>query len=113
MQEVVRILRTHGFPIDPHGTGFVDEQVAHTKGVNNGDLFVFPSGTLVAWSLPEDVAVDLATVTLLPAAINPHTKHVEMEDLEYREDPSLDISSIKADIITLGTLVEQESDDPS
>ncbi|KAI9743203.1 MAG: hypothetical protein M1818_003049 [Claussenomyces sp. TS43310] len=109
MVEVVRILRSHGFEIDPHETGFVDEQVVHTRGVNNGDLFVFPSGTLVAWSLPEDVAVDLATVTLLPAAINPHTKHVEMEDLEYKDDNTVDISIIKGDIITLGTKVEQES----
>jgi len=65
---------------------------------------------LVAWSLPEDVAVELATVTLLPAATNPHIKQVEMEDLEYREDPTRNTSSIKGDIITLGTQVERDSE---
>jgi uncharacterized Rmd1/YagE family protein len=101
MASVVEILRSHGFLIDPDGTGFLDEQVVHTRGVNDGDIFVFPSGTLVAWSLPEDVAVNLATQTLKPAAVNPHV--VELEDLEYKEDPARDNSSIRGDVITLGT----------
>jgi required for meiotic nuclear division protein 1 len=103
MDEVVRILRSHGFPIDPDETGFDSDQVIHTRGVNNGDIFVFPSGSLVAWSLPEDVVSDLATKTLLPAAINPHMDQMEMEDLEYAEDPKRDSSNIKGDVITLGT----------
>jgi required for meiotic nuclear division protein 1 len=113
MTAVVRILRTHGFQIDPHGTGFLAEQVVHTRGVNDGDIFVFPSGTLVAWSLPEDVAINLATQTLKPAAINRYNDPLEVEDLEYKEDPSRDNSSIKGDFITLGTKTEsQEVDDP-
>lgn len=106
MEAVIRILRSHGFPIDPDGTGFESDQVIHTRGVNNGDIFVFPSGSLVAWSLPEDVASDLATKTLLPAAINPHIDQVEIEDLEYEEDPSRDHSSIKGDMILLGTKLD-------
>lgn len=107
MSAVVRILRSHGFPIDPHGTGFPDEQVVHTRGVNDGDIFVFPSGTVVAWSLPEDVAITLATQTLKPAAINPYIDNlVEVEDLEYKEDPTRENSSIKGDLITLGTKME-------
>jgi uncharacterized Rmd1/YagE family protein len=103
MDAVVRILRSHGFPIDPDETGFDSDQVIHTRGVNNGDIFVFPSGSLVAWSLPEDVVSDLATKTLLPAAINPHMDQMELEDLEYTEDPKRESSNIKGDVITLGT----------
>ncbi|KAI1004266.1 hypothetical protein K3495_g3945 [Podosphaera aphanis] len=105
MDAVARILRSHGFPIDPDSTGFETDQVIHTRGVNNGDIFVFPSGSLVAWSLPEDVVFDLATKTLSPATLNPHIDQMEMEDLEYREDPKRDNSSIRADVITLGTKI--------
>lgn len=110
MDAVIRILRSHGFPIDPDDTGFESDQVIHTRGVNNGDIFVFPSGSLVAWSLPEDVASDLATKTLLPAAINSHMDQVEVEDLEYEEDPMRDHSSVKGDVILLGTKLESKSE---
>ena len=103
MEVVSRILRSHGFSIDPDETGFESDQVIHTRGVNNGDIFVFPSGSIVAWSLPEDVVMNLATQTLLPAALNPHIAQIESEDLEYEEDPKRDSSSIKGDIILLGT----------
>lgn len=103
MEAVVRILRSHGFSIDPDATGFEMDQVIHTRGVNNGDIFVFPSGSVVAWALSEDVVSDLATKTLLPAAVIPHTGQVEIEDLEYTEDPKRENSGIKGDVITLGT----------
>lgn len=106
MDSVVRILRSQGYPIDPQGTGFLDDQVVHTKAVNGGDVFIFPSGTIVAWSLPEDLAINLATQMLAPAAINPHLEQIEMEDLEYQEDPSQEASSIKGEVITLGTKKE-------
>ncbi|KAL5354030.1 hypothetical protein ACLOAV_000115 [Pseudogymnoascus australis] len=106
MDSVVRILRSKGYPIDPQGTGFLDDQVVHTKAVNGGDVFIFPSGTIVSWSLPEDLAIKLATETLAPAATNPHLEKIEMEDLEYREDPTQDASSIKGEVITLGTKKE-------
>lgn len=106
MDSVVRILRSQGYPIDPQGTGFLDDQVVHTKAVNGGDVFIFPSGTIVSWSLPEDLAINLATQTLAPAAINPHLEQIEMEDLEYQEDPSQEASSIKGEVITLGTKKE-------
>lgn len=102
MDAVARILRSHGFSIDPDETGFESDQVIHTRGVNNGDIFVFPSGSLVAWSLPEDVVSDLATKTLLPAALNP-IDQVETENLEYAEDPKKESSNVKGDIIMLGT----------
>lgn len=103
MDEVIKLLRSHGFSIDPDGTDFDSDQVIHTRGANNGDIFVFPSGTLVAWSLPEDVVFDLATKILLPAAIEPHIQEIEKEDLEYTEDSKKDSSNIKGDIIALGT----------
>ncbi|THV54830.1 hypothetical protein BGAL_0019g00310 [Botrytis galanthina] len=103
MEAVARVLRSHGFSIDPDGTGFESDEVIHTRGVNNGDIFVFPSGSLVAWSLPEDVVTDLATKTLLPAAIDSHVGNVEIEDLECEEDPKRENSSIRGDTIVLGT----------
>jgi uncharacterized Rmd1/YagE family protein len=102
MDKVAGILRSHGFSIDPDETGFESDQVIHTRGVNNGDIFVFPSGSLVAWSLPEDVVSDLATKTLLPAALYP-IEQVETENLEYAEDSKKESSSMKGDVIMLGT----------
>lgn len=108
MKAVIRILRSHGFTIDPDGTGFQSDEVIHTRGKNDGDIFVFPSGTLVAWALAEDVVSDLATKALLPAAMNPHMAQMEKEDLEYEEDPKRDNSTIKGDVIMLGTKTESQ-----
>lgn len=68
-----------------------------------GDIFVFPSGTVVAWSLPEGFTSFLATRTLLPAAEGAHVDEVETEDLEFVEDPQRENSTIRGDTITLGT----------
>jgi uncharacterized Rmd1/YagE family protein len=68
-----------------------------------GDLFVFPSGTVVAWSLPEGFTSFLATRTLLPAAEGAHVDDLETEDLEFVEDPKRENSVIKGDTIILGT----------
>lgn len=103
MDTVCQILRSHGFTIDPDDTGFDSDQVVHTRGVNNGDIFVFPSGSVVAWSLPEDVVLDLATKILLPAAVNPRIQNIEKEDLEYDEDDTRDNSAVKGDVIVIGT----------
>ena len=113
MEAVVGILRSHGFSIDPDGTGFETDQVIHTRGAHNGDIFVFPSGSVVAWSLPEDVVSDLATKILFPAAIHPHPKHrMEMEDLEYHEDAKRDTSSMRGDVIILGAKLSQLEGEP-
>jgi uncharacterized Rmd1/YagE family protein len=103
MEMVVRILRSQGYPIDPHGTGFLDEQVVHTRSADGGEVFVFPSGTVVSWALPEDEAVKLASETLISAAMNPHVADLEVEHLEFQEDASKETSSIRGDTITLGT----------
>ena len=68
-----------------------------------GDIFVFPSGTVVAWALPEGFTSFLATRTLLPAAEGAHVDELETEDLEYVEDPQRENSTIRGDTIFLGT----------
>ncbi|MCJ1421035.1 hypothetical protein MMC32_007397 [Xylographa parallela] len=57
---------------------------------------------IVAWNVPEDSLIILATKTLFPAVINPHLERLETEDLEYVEDPTKDSSSMKGDTIYLG-----------
>ncbi|KAJ6028344.1 hypothetical protein N7540_003920 [Penicillium herquei] len=73
-----------------------------------GDIFVFPSGTVVAWALPEGFTSFLATRTLLPAAEGAHVDELETEDLEFVEDPKRENSSIKGDTIILGTKCTNE-----
>ncbi|KAH6686861.1 YagE family protein [Plectosphaerella plurivora] len=103
MVAVLDILRSHGFNIDPDNTGFEASEVVHARGVNGGDIFVFPSGTIVTWSLPPDVV----TKQLLRAAETPLKPELrEVEDLEYTSDPTRDASSMKGDVVVLGTKQE-------
>ncbi|MCJ1337160.1 hypothetical protein MMC09_002440 [Bachmanniomyces sp. S44760] len=108
---VVHILRNEGYVTDPFVTGLYP-QVVHiqiegastdSSGQAVGDIFVFPSGTLVGWDVSESAVSTLASKTLLPAAINPHLKQLETEDLEYVEDRTKESSIIKGDTIILGT----------
>jgi required for meiotic nuclear division protein 1 len=65
---------------------------------------VFPSGTVVAWSLPADVVEKLATVTLLPAAEGPAVADKEVEDLGFQVDPAADKTLVQNDgVVVLGT----------
>lgn len=120
IRKVRDILQEKGYEPDPFATGLYP-QVVHVqipiefiRRVGNpstadltsnevGDIFVFPSGTVVAWGLPEGFTSFLATRTLLPAAERSHGDHLETEDLEFVEDPKRDSSSIKGDTIILGT----------
>lgn len=120
VRKVSEILQEKGYEPDPLGTGLYP-QVVHVqipvdsiRRVANpsttdltsdevGDVFVFPSGTVVAWALPEGFTSFLATRTLLPAAEGAHVDDLETEDLEFMEDPMRENSSIKGDTITLGT----------
>lgn len=119
------ILQEKGYEPDPFDTGLYP-QVVHIqvpldslRRISNpnstdlssneaGDVFVFPSGTVVAWSLPEGFTSYLATRTLLPAAEGAHIDDLETEDLEYVEDPQRENSCIKGDTIILGTKLENE-----
>ncbi|KAJ5887965.1 hypothetical protein N7495_008006 [Penicillium taxi] len=120
IRKVRDILQEKGYEPDPLETGLYP-QVVHVqvpmdsiRRVGNpstedlssdkvGDLFVFPSGTVVAWSLPEGFTSFLATRTLLPAAEGAHVDELETEDLDYVEDPNRENSTIKGDTIILGT----------
>lgn len=112
---VSHILQTKGYRLDPYGTGLYPQVVhielpADPPAANAaapisaiGDVFVFPSGTVVAWAVSEQVLSDLVSDILLPAAENPHPEHNEEEDLEFLIDPNRENSSIKGDTIVLGT----------
>ncbi|KAI1742410.1 hypothetical protein F4680DRAFT_31525 [Xylaria scruposa] len=103
MAQVQEILRFHGFELDPDGTDFDTQAVVHARGVNNGDIFVFPSGTVVTWSVSEDVLVKLASKHLIRAASFPHIDRAEMEMLEFAPDESRDTSYMKGEVVILGT----------
>lgn len=78
-----------------------------------GDVFIFPSGTVVAWSLPDSFTSYLANKILRPAAFNAHdTSVAETEDLDYVEDPESDYSTVKGDTIILGTKDHQNQTKP-
>ena len=116
--KVKEVLRSQGYEPDPFRTN-LDPQVVHVQiplasihrtaktsiktlsSAEVGNVFIFPSGTIVSWSLPEQFTSYFAGKTLLAAAKGPHLD-VESEDLEYVEDPSRDHSSIKGDTIVLG-----------
>ncbi|KAJ5135623.1 uncharacterized protein N7515_004901 [Penicillium bovifimosum] len=120
IRKVRDILQERGYEPDPLETGLFP-QVVHVqipvdsiRRMSNpsstdlpsdqvGDVFVFPSGTVVAWSLPEGFTSFLATRTLLPAAKGAHVDELETEDLEFVEDPKRENSVIKGDTIILGT----------
>ena len=110
---VARILEGFGHELDPYKTELYPQVVHVTLPVqtnaadevanySTGDLFVFPSGTVVAWAIPDSVVSAIVSKALLPAAKHPPGK-VEEEDLEYIEDPKRENSSIKGDRIILGT----------
>ena len=126
LAKVVELLRSKGYEPDPLHTGLYP-QVVHVQipissiyrssnpsardlsPAEVGDIFVFPSGTLVTWALPEGFTSYLATRTLLPAAENPHVDSIETEDLDYVEDPSREHSSIRGDTIVLGVKADTQS----
>ncbi|KAK1251584.1 hypothetical protein MKX07_007063 [Trichoderma sp. CBMAI-0711] len=108
MPVVLEILSSHGFAIDPDGTGFDAAEVVHARGVNGGDIFVFPSGTIVTWSLPPDVV----TRQILRAAEEPHPETLrEVEDLEFTTDNGRETSTLKGDVVVLGTRKEHKDGD--
>jgi uncharacterized Rmd1/YagE family protein len=111
MDKVVDVLQVHGFLLDPDETGFEAHEVVHARGVSHGDIFVFPSGTVVTWSLPPDVAATLATKHLLPAAGGPHVSRREVEDLEYVVDPEREQSTMKGDVVVLAAQREGTTGD--
>lgn len=108
MPRVLDMLASHGFAIDPDRAGFDAAEVLHAKGVNGGEIFVFPSGTIVTWALPPDVV----TRQLLRAAHAPHPPHLrEVEHLDFAVDTAKAESTVKGDLIVLGTRREHTEGD--
>jgi len=133
-----RLLKAEGYELDPCNTSLYP-QVIHVQTPipprdpsaavlrdrrrrdaelqqERGDVFVFPSGTVVAWNVPERTALRLVERLLPPAAMNSlsGTVELEKEDLEYIEDPAKERSAIYGDTIILGTKDEGGDDaDPS
>ena len=103
MDAVQEILRYHGFELDPDRINFDTMAVVHARGVNGGDIFVFPYGTVVSWSMDPDTLETLASKQLIRAAENPHIDRMEVEDLEYVTDDSRDTSYMKGNLVVLGT----------
>lgn len=82
LPHVVRLLQSKRYKLDPYGTGLYP-QVVHIQipvsakyisvepaeeihtGEEVGDVFIFPSGTLVAWALPEATVSFLTSQALL------------------------------------------------
>ncbi|KAI2631125.1 hypothetical protein GGS21DRAFT_164332 [Xylaria nigripes] len=108
MVKVQEILRFHGFELDPDGTEFDTAAVVHARGVNHGDIFIFPSGTVVTWSMPEDVLVKLASTQLIRAGSFPHLDRAEMEMLEFMPDESRESSYMKGEVVILGTKAQEQ-----
>lgn len=112
---VSRILTPLGYQQDPYGTDLYP-QVIHVEIPTGGplsfsadgpgakgDIFVFPSGAVVGWGIPQRILSKLVTETLFPAARQPHSDEQEEEDLRFLEDPSKEYSSIRGETIILGT----------
>ncbi|KAI3316833.1 hypothetical protein HD806DRAFT_516545 [Xylariaceae sp. AK1471] len=111
MTQVQHILRFHGFELDPDGTEFDTQAVVHARGINTGDIFVFPSGTIVTWSIPQDILMSLASKHLIRAASFPHMDRAEMEMLEFTPDETRDTSYMKGEVVILGTRAQKLEND--
>jgi len=102
------LLREAGHTIDPCNTGLADQaihlrldQAVGEEGVK-GDIFIFPSGNIVAWSVHSSTVEKLAKL-IVGAAEQPVTRDVETEDLEYTDDARVRKSRVAGDVIVLGT----------
>ncbi|KAI5202884.1 DUF155-domain-containing protein [Aureobasidium subglaciale] len=118
----LRLIQQEGYVIDPCATALYPHVIhfqtpihttksdsAQERQEGPGHVFVFPSGTLVSWSVPEPLQLDLIHRVLLPCAENPHLDRVEIEDLEYLQDPSHHSSEVIGDTIILGTKPPSET----
>jgi len=116
LPSATRLLLAQGYTPDPLLTG-LDEQVIHLRlpipnsissaetgyQVEDGDIFIFPSGNVVSWSLPPQEVMSVGRV-IAQAGDRVYVEgDVETEDLEYVEDPRIRRSRIVGDVIMLGT----------
>jgi uncharacterized Rmd1/YagE family protein len=87
------------------------DRPSEVKDSQEGDIFIFPSGTLVTWNVKEREALHLVNRVLPEAAEFSHLDLLETEDLEYLEDPTRESSEVVGDTILLGTKAEYDSND--
>ena len=121
MIEAARILKDVGYTLDPASTGLYP-QVLHIQSPNTsseaaeggaqqlGDIFVFSSGTIVAWDVEQETVMSIVSRGLLSAAEKPQPDNVETEDLQYTENPNNHRSRLSGDVIELGTKTDPEKD---
>ncbi|KAF3914860.1 hypothetical protein ABW20_dc0105411 [Dactylellina cionopaga] len=116
------LLKSGGYVPDPLSTGLGDE-VIHlrlplppqtcrhfpTGADSYGDIFVFPSGNIVSWGIPEAIITSVAAL-IRPAAESPHST-TETETLEFVEDPNRSASFLRGDVITIGTGTKKLEED--
>lgn len=116
MKEVVRALHGQHYLIDPDGLDFDDEEIIHARvrDTEEGDFFIFESGTVVTWSLPPEKGVYVATDLLAKAKENPHDTDIETdnltEKLEFERDSSTSTNSMRGDTVVLGTKIDSVLD---
>ncbi|KAK4549201.1 hypothetical protein LTR36_007659 [Oleoguttula mirabilis] len=117
------VLRQEGYEPDPIHTDLFP-QVLHVQTPNFlvksdatgeaeaqglGDVFVFPSGSVVTWNVSEKLAHTIVQRILPEAAEKGHLDKLEVEDMEYVEDPTREHSKIVGDTIILGTKASTSS----
>ena len=118
------VLQQEGYEADPFSTDLFpqvlhvqtpnylvrDEVTGEEKPHGAGDVFVFPSGSVVTWNVTEKQAHHLVERVLAPkAAEEGHLDRLEAEDMTYVEDPSREHSKIVGDTIILGTKASADS----
>lgn len=116
-----RLVKAQGYELDPFQTGLYPQVIhlqtsdrpSEVKDFQQGDIFIFPSGTVVTWNVREREALKLVQQVLPAAAEGSHLELLETEDLEYLEDGSRESSEVVGDTIVLGTMPEPTSESAS
>ena len=90
------------FQMPSSSYGQIDDDYSRRPQEPQGDVFVFPLGTVVAWDVEEERVRQLVSGALRHAAVNAHPESLETEDLEYLEDYKAEKSSIIGDTIRIG-----------
>jgi uncharacterized Rmd1/YagE family protein len=118
ISSAARLVKTQGYELDPFQTGLYPQVIhvqtsdrpSEVKDFQQGDIFIFPSGTVVTWNVREREALKLVNQILPAAAEGSHLDLLETEDLDYLEDPSKETSEVVGDTIVLGTKAEPTSE---
>jgi uncharacterized Rmd1/YagE family protein len=116
-----KLVKAQGYELDPLQTGLYPQVIhvqtsdkpSEVKDYQQGDIFIFPSGTVVTWNVREREALKLVNQVLPASAEGSHLDMLETEDLDYLEDPSKETSEVVGDTIVLGTKAEPAPDLPN